>query len=274
VVDKTKIEGLLAKYFTTTGTITIDDLGLVSCSGNVELKRQWQFTQLPVRFEKVDGSFSCDRNTLQSLEGSPRVVGGSFICMYNYLSGSLKGGPTQVGRNYVCSGNQLGSLEGAPESVGGNFNCNNNLLESLSGAPQKVWSFNCGNNQLESLEGAPSTVADSFHCRDNRLKNLVGAPAVVPVEFDCIYNPLRSLDGLPQEIGTKLFLTYKKTLPLLRCLVAEKGVGFFLKSGNLQKGDAQAVALILNRYKAQGEAGAFQCGADLAAAGFKPNARW
>ena len=194
--------------------------------------------------------------------------------MYNHLSGSLKGGPTWVGRNYVCAFNQLGSLEGAPDHVGGNFNCSKNLLKSLSGAPQKVWSFNCSSNQLESLEGAPTTVAENFYCRDNRLKNLVDAPAVVPGEFDCIYNPLRSFDGLPQEIGVKLFLTYKKNLPLLRCLTAKRGVGFFLKSGNLQKGDAQAVALILNRYKAQGEAGAFQCGADLAAAGFKANARW
>lgn len=274
MVDKRKIEGLLAKYFTTTGTITIDDLGLVSCSGNVELKREWQFTQLPVRFEKVDGSFSCDRNTLQSLEGSPKVVVGSFICMYNHLSGSLKGGPTWVGRNYVCAFNQLSSLEGAPEHVGGNFNCIKNQLKSLSGAPPQVYDFDCSSNQLESLEGAPAIAGTYFSCRDNRLKNLVGAPAVVPGDFNCIHNPLRSLDGLPTEIGLKLFLTYKKSLPLLRCLTAKNGVGFFNKSDNLQKGDAQAVALILNRYKAQGEAGAFQCGADLAAAGFKPNARW
>jgi hypothetical protein len=63
-----------------------------------------------------------------------------------------------------------------------------------------------------------------------------------------------------------LYLSYSPTLPLLRCLLAKKVV--------TTKPENSTVQDILNQYAGQGEAGAFACGAELATAGYKENARW
>ena len=183
MVDKDKILGLLHQYFDTTGEITINDWGLISCKGNVTLHQMFKHERLPVSFDKVEGDFKCWQNTLKTLEGAPKSVGGDFWCFNN----------------------QLTSLEHAPKSVSGGFVCSNN-------------------SQLTTLE------------------------------------------GMPTKLGS-LRLTYTPTLPLLRSLYANH-VEFYprLENDSLQK--------ILNRYAGQGEAGAFACGAELASAGYKENAKW
>jgi hypothetical protein len=210
MVDKDLILNKLHQHFDTRLKVSVDDLGLVSCTGSVTLKNT-TVEHLPVRFKHVDGYFDCSHNRLLSLEGAPVSVG--------------------------------------------------------------EW-FNCSSNQLATLAGAPQTVGTHFFCHRNKLQSLVGAPSGIPGRMDCIYNPFYSLDGLPQEIGLDLILTYIEKLPLLRCLASKQGVMFLDKNTRVQTGDAQKVAAILNRYAGQGEAGAFACGAELASAGFKENARW
>lgn len=222
MVRETEIFKLLHKYFRTTGEIRIDDAGLVSCTGNVELTTK--ISRLPVRFDHVVGNFSCCNTEVNTLEGAPRRVDGWFDCSQNWLK-SLAGAPRSVGSGFICSKNQLATLEGAPQRVGKGVDCSQNRLKSLAGAPQSV-----GGN------------------------------------FWCIDNKLTTLEGLPQITGT-LWLSYSPTLPLLRCLLAKK-VMF------IPKLDDPALEEILSRYAGQGEAGAFACGAELATAGFKENARW
>ncbi len=183
MVNKDNIMRLLKRNFRTTGEITIDDEGLVSCKGNVELKQELKHERLPVSFDRIYGYFWCSHNQLETLAGTPRWVRG----------------------NFTCTSNQLTTLEGSLNSVGGDFWCFNN-------------------------------------------------------------SSLRSLEGLPDISGT-LFLSYSPTLPLLRCLLAKK-VQFIPKLEN------KHIETILNHYAGQGEAGAFLCGAELATAGFKENARW
>ena len=245
MVNKDKIMQSLKLYFTTTGEITIDDEGLVSCKGDVELKQEQRHERLPVAFDRVDGSFVCYWNELETLEGAPK----------------------RVGKNFNCYSNQLTTLEGAPQSVGGIFSCWNNQLTTLAGAPQSVGgSFNCGSNQLTTLEHSPQSVGGSFDCSDNQLTTLGHSPQSVVGSFDCSDNQLITLQGLPAILGT-LYLSYSPTLPLLRCLLAKK-VEFFptLKDNTVET--------ILNQHAGQGEAGAFACGAELATAGYKENARW
>ena len=182
MVDKKEIMRLLNWYFRTTGTVTISDEGLVSCTGNVELKRKPKHEKLPVAFDRVSGYFG-------------------------------------------CWGNQLTTLEGAPQSVGG--------------------SFSCSGNQLTSLEHAPKIVGRDFWCNNNRLK---------------------SLEGLPAIPGT-LFLSYRRKLPLLRCLLAQK-VEFVPRQRN------KKVQNILNKYAKQGRREMFWCQKELEDAGFPENARW
>jgi uncharacterized protein (DUF1330 family) len=166
MVDKKQIMGLLKQYFDTTGEITIDDKGLVSCTGSVNLKKELK--RLPVAFDKVGGGFWCHDNQLTTLEGAPTSVGGS---------------------SFSCSNNQLTTLEGAPTSVGGDFLCHNNQLTTLEGAPTSVGgSLLCHINQLTTLEGAPTSVGGDFWCYTNQLTTLKGMPTV-PGILHLSYSP-------------------------------------------------------------------------------------
>ena len=172
----------------------------------------------------------------------------------------------RVDGNFHCTNNYLTTLEGAPNSVSGDFACYNNQLTFLKHAPNSVGGdFYCGSNDLTTLEGAPKSVIGMFDCGFNRLTTLEGAPNSVGGDFLCTLNKLTSLEGLPVVPGT-LYLSYSPTLPLLRCLLAKKVV--------TTKPENSTVQDILNQYAGQGEAGAFLCGAELADAGYKENARW
>ena len=73
----------------------------------------------------IKNDFSCPNcNSLTSLEGAPKEVGGDFICSICTSLTSLEGAPQKVGRDFDCSGcTSLTSLEGAPKEVGGYFYC-------------------------------------------------------------------------------------------------------------------------------------------------------
>ena len=118
----------------------------------------------------IRGDFACSRKGLTDFKGVKfGVVTGYFLCHYNSLT-SLEGAPKKVGGDFWCYNNKLTSLVGAPQKVEGCFHCYNNKLTSLVGAPQKVeWSFNCSNNKLTSLEGAPQEVEGDFDCSNNSI---------------------------------------------------------------------------------------------------------
>jgi hypothetical protein len=70
---------------------TIDDIlsrstenadGSIDVNGDVELSN-YNLTDLPFKFNKVSGWFSCANNQLTSLEGAPKEVSGSFYCYNN-----------------------------------------------------------------------------------------------------------------------------------------------------------------------------------------------
>jgi hypothetical protein len=265
MVDKDKIMVLLKQYFTTTGTITIDDEGLVSCTGYVIL-RVSKHKRLLVSFDKIDDFFDCSYNQLTTLQGAPKSVSGDFSCHNNQLT-TLEGAPQSVGGNFRCHINQLTTLEHSPQNVVGGFECYSNQLTTLEGAPKSVGGdFSCYNNQLTTLKHSPQSVHGSFDCSYNQLTTLEGAPKSVGGDFNCVNNKLATLEGMP-DVQRTLFLSYRRKLPLLRCLLAKK-VEFDPKPRN------KTIETILNKYAGQGEAGAFACGAELAAAGFKANARW
>jgi hypothetical protein len=245
VVDKNQIIELLNKYFDYDGDVTIDDEGLVSCTGDVELKQSHQHTTLPVAFGSVGGNFECRYTQLTTLAGAPQSVGGFFDCRYNKLT-TLHGAPTSVGGTFSCSNNKLATLAGAPHTVGGYFNC------SL--------------NQLISLTGAPTSVSGGFICYNNQLTTLAGAPQIVGGGFYCDNNPLATLEGLPIQLNY-LRLSFSPNLPLLRALYAPE-IEFDpeLEDPTLLK--------ILNRYAGQGKRGVIRCQKELISAGFEANAQW
>jgi hypothetical protein len=105
---------------------TINPDGSIDVNDNVFLDNK-RLTQLPLRFNKVTGSFDCASNRLTSLKGCPVWVGVNFICSYNNLT-SLEFSPDYVGDYFNCVQNYLTSLEFSPDYVGWSFNCNWNRL--------------------------------------------------------------------------------------------------------------------------------------------------
>ena len=134
--------------------------------------------------------------------------------------------------------------------------------------------FNVQDSHLTTLEGCPISVTKDCLVNGNKLKNLIGAPHSVGGVFD-ITNiaTLASLEGFPLEVSSVRF-NWAPSLPLLRLLNAAKITVAYPGTDVYVRRNGHKAADILNRYAGQGEAGAFACGAELASAGLKENARW
>jgi hypothetical protein len=92
--------------------------------------------------EYVHGTFDCSFNKLTGLKGCPKIVEeGDFLCQSNQLT-SLKYSPKKINGSYICSGNQLTDLKGAPEYIDGMFDCVKNKLKTLKDMPKEIRS-NC-----------------------------------------------------------------------------------------------------------------------------------
>ena len=97
---------------------TVNPDGSIDVAGDVDLSDKG-LTQLPLRFNKVTGSFDCGNNNLTSLKGCPVWVGVSFICYDNHLT-SLEFSPDYVGSNFWCQYNQL-TDNYCDSEIGGDF---------------------------------------------------------------------------------------------------------------------------------------------------------
>jgi len=143
---------------------TINDDLSIDVNGNVFLNIQ-DLKYLPLIFNYVSGYFSCNRNMLVSLEGSPQTVNGNFNCGYNELK-TLEGSPQTVSGNFSCYGNELVSLEGSPQTVNGNFLCYINELKDLEYFPEVSGIINIQFNLVNLLVSTFIKKADSFMIED------------------------------------------------------------------------------------------------------------
>jgi len=158
---------------------TINDDGSIDVDGDVDLYKM-NLNKLPIKFNKVNGYFSCSWNVLTSLEGCPNITNSNFSCSYNNLT-SLDGSPNKVGWNFDCSSNQLTSLEGCPMEVDVDFICYN--------------------NNLTSLEGCPLRVSGTLSCINNKITTLKGFPMIIEGNLDLMYNPISIIDSSVEVKG-------------------------------------------------------------------------
>lgn len=170
------IESICNGYNITNWKINSD--GLVDVAGGVNISSA-KLKKFPIKFGKVVGNFFCKKSNLDSLDGSPLTIEGSFDISYNKLT----------------------SLEGCPSFISGSLHCNDNELNSLKGCPEGCEYIDCSDNLLTSLEGAPSII-DEFHCYGNKLTSFEGAPSVITYNFDCDRNEITSFKGFPKSVGT------------------------------------------------------------------------
>ncbi len=97
----------------------------IDVRGDVDLS-DMNLQKLPLRFNRVTGSFWATNNILTSLDGSPQWVGKDFFVYNNNLS-SLDGGAKVVMGEYSAQSNRLSSTNGFPLEVGSDFDISYNI---------------------------------------------------------------------------------------------------------------------------------------------------
>ena len=112
---------------------------VINVNGNVIINN-YNLKSIPFKFNKINGSFNCSHNQLESLKGCPEIVTGEFRCNHNKLK-SLEGCPKIVYKNFICNNNNL-DIEGLkylPKIENNYIEINNNSkLKEL----QKIHNFN------------------------------------------------------------------------------------------------------------------------------------
>jgi len=230
-------------------------------------------TELPINFGKVEFLMVSDCYNLTSLKGFPKEANTINIesCDIADLAGiaskfkmlrihncpslsSLRGLPSEVDGDITIAFNaNLTSLEGSPKKVG-NFIASNNSIKSLVGGPKDVLgSYECNGNKLTNLEGAPREVNKNFVCGGNLMTSLKGSPREVGGDYVCSYNKLTTLKGGPKEVGGVFYCNNNKLENLDYAPEADKIVSDFLDEGWKEKAQVagaaalMATALLVNR---------------------------
>ena len=126
---------------------TINEDGSIDVDGHVDLGTK-NLYKIPLKFNIVTGSFTCNGNKLTDLDGCPNYVGGNFICSENKLT-TLKGCPQEVGGMFNCHSNRLKTLEYCPSEVGENFHCEDNLLTELDISSVIGGDLYCSGNMID-----------------------------------------------------------------------------------------------------------------------------
>ena len=93
-----EILNICKEYNITNYSINPD--GSIDVNGNVDLSYM-ELTEIPLKFNRVSGSFYCHNNKLTSLVSGPKEVGGSFHCESNKLT-SLERSPIELGGSFYC----------------------------------------------------------------------------------------------------------------------------------------------------------------------------
>lgn len=128
---KDNIEKWIKENYTCTG-VEISDKpnkdGIYEVSGNSVIVKNKNITSLTngwFEWKETQEYFNCsDCYELESLEHSPKEVGGDFDCNDCRKLKSLEGSPKEVGGDFYCLYcDSLTSLEGAPNKIGKNFYC-------------------------------------------------------------------------------------------------------------------------------------------------------
>lgn len=153
--------------------------GYLNCFQDVkpnEANFKKNITKMPLKFGKIQGSFSWENDSLTTLDNFPHTVTGNFKCSNNMIK-NLKGGPSIVGGYYVCRNNKLTNLKHFPQKVNGSVFFDDNELTSLVGLPEEInGDLYCSNNKLSNMEGLPKVINGEFNCTKNNFMYLDDYP--------------------------------------------------------------------------------------------------
>ena len=118
------IDEICRKYYIENYTINPDVSIDVNDTVNLFNKK---LTKLPLKFNKVNGYFTCSGNKLTSLEGCPIEVNGYFSCDYNKLE-SFEFAPKIIRGDFDCSNNNIKTFEHFTSYIKIDFWCDDNPI--------------------------------------------------------------------------------------------------------------------------------------------------
>ena len=82
--------------------------------------------------------------------------------------------------------------------------------------------FNVINKGLKTLQDGPTEIIGDYNISTNNLTSLEGLANIITGILCCHSNDLTSLEGLNEKSKiNRIFISYSKTLPLLRLLVSQ-----------------------------------------------------
>jgi hypothetical protein len=149
---------------------------------------------ITVRGNMVFFSLGHSKYDVDSFKGSPKKVGGSFLCNNNQFIKTLEGCPEEVVKDFsVGRSSSLVSLKGCPKYVGGNFGISSNKL-------------------LKQIDDFPEYVGGHIDISYNDLDSLEGLPEEVKGDIILIGTNVRSFKGLPKKIGGCIKISNSTTL--------------------------------------------------------------
>ena len=184
----------------TRGTWELNSEGLVDVQGTFYCSWNGLTDFKGIRFGRVSGDFSCSRNNLAALEGSPQEVGGYFFCEHNNLR-TLEGAPQTVGWDFWCYDNKLTTLEGAPQTIGGKFNSDH------IDVPTGKWSLQTLIEMYRELSGRKKEMLGTLVSTEALQKKIDANPEKAAVELKSIVH-LPEFGGLrwPESLKTEVDL--------------------------------------------------------------------
>jgi len=112
---------------------TINEDGSIDVNSVVSLD-YCELNRMPLKFNNINGGFSCTHNRLTSLENGPVNVQGSYNCSSNSLT-SLEGMPKYVSSDFICSFNPLldnfNGIQEGENRVEGEFTCHGTPINNI-----------------------------------------------------------------------------------------------------------------------------------------------
>lgn len=238
LTDTDQIHAYMAKYFNLDPyRYEISPTGVVNTFASVRCENN-QLRALSVKFGVSLDDFILKCENLKTLENMPHTVNGQLLLTMGKFN-TLKHCAKEVHGDFrIMDCDQLASLEGFPSWVG----------HSIT-----LGALNITSAELQYL---PRHVLGSLHVFGCLyMRDLHGLSTQIDGDLDVRSTPIRSLDGLV-HCGGQLIIDYRPELPLLRSLLAEKGVFILNRGGYMSDGhmiDARAISKTLNEFKGKGK---------------------
>ncbi|NWL04256.1 hypothetical protein DM790_25845 [Flavobacterium collinsii] len=84
---RSEVQQIIRDYWINIDSFKINCDRSITVDGSVKFAECMNYlTELPLKFDKINGNFDCSKLSLSTLKGSPKYVGGTFNCSFNDLN--------------------------------------------------------------------------------------------------------------------------------------------------------------------------------------------